>query len=117
MLAKRRDLSFLMWQSLQLVGICYFQSGMLVDTAQYRNSVNTAVANYFRMCCFNIHLPSGAFCKEESIVLKCTEYWFIFKHDSKQKFNLQIPYRLKSLLLEDHIFPKSSLVSSHWWTG
>lgn len=108
-------MTFLFWcgNPCNYVGICYFQSGMLLDTAQFRNSISTAVANYFRMSCSNIHLPSGAFCKEESIVLKCIESWFTFKYDSKQRFNLQILYHLKSLLLEDHLFPKSSLNRRH----
>lgn len=49
-LAKRRDLFFSGCGSqCNYLGNCYFQSGLLLDTAQYGNVIRTARANCFRM--------------------------------------------------------------------
>lgn len=49
-LAKRQDLFYWCGSQCNYRGICYFQPGLLLDTAQYGNAISTARANCFRMC-------------------------------------------------------------------
>lgn len=47
-----KDMTFFYWRGSQCNyrGICYFQSGLLLDTTQYGNAISTARVNCFRMC-------------------------------------------------------------------